>query len=203
MLIIIPKLGPLENNAYIVVINKEAILVDAPPEGNKIIAKLNEEKLKLRYILITHGHPDHIASANFLKQETNAEIIANENDMNMFLKPWNLPFIKAKPFKPDILLKDHDEIKLGNKKFISLKVIHTPGHTQGSICFYNEKEKAAFTGDTLFYRAIGRTDLPEGNYKQIITNIKERLFNLPEETKVYPGHWSSTSIGFEKKNFSF
>ncbi len=199
----LPNLGPIDNNAYILTLGKNAILVDAPPQGEKILKILNENNIKLKYILITHGHTDHIASASLLKEKTNAEIIANENDIKMFKKPWNLLFLRAKPFTPDILIKDNEEIRLGNKNFVSLKVIHTPGHTQGSICFYQEKEKSVFTGDTLFYRAIGRTDFPGGNFKQMISNIKEKLFALPENTKVFPGHGRPTTISFEKENFDY
>ena len=99
--------------------------------------------------------------------------------------------------------KDNEEIKLGNKNIISLKVIHTPGHSQGSICFYQEKEKILFSGDTLFASAIGRTDLPGGDQNQLIKSIKEKLFTLPLETKVFPGHGPSTTIKTEKENFYF
>ncbi len=200
-MIVIPKLGPLDNNAYLLTINKQAILIDAPPEGEKILEILKKEKLDLKYILITHGHPDHIASVPLLKEYTSAEVLAHEADMPLFLKPWNLVVLKAKPFTPDILLKDQQEIKLGNKNFISLKVIHTPGHSQGSSCFYQEKEKAIFSGDTLFYQALGRTDFPGGNYQQLLKSLKEKLFPLPQETKVFPGHGHPTNIGREKKNF--
>lgn len=198
----INNLGMLKNNAYIISNNKQAILIDAPPNPEIILNILNQNKLKLKYILITHGHVDHITSAKFLKEQTNAKIIANENDMKMFLKPWNLFFIKAEPFKPDILLNDKEEIKLGNKIFLSLKVMHTPGHTQGSICFYSEKENSVFSGDTLFYKAIGRSDLPGGDFNQLISSIKEKLFTLPDETKVFPGHGQSTTIRQEKKYFN-
>src|SRR3989338_4210258 len=192
MIIQIPNLGPIENNAYIISIGNKAILIDAPPEPDKILQRLEENNLKLKYILITHGNTDHIVSTVFLKSQTNAEILANENDIKMFQKPWNLLHLRAKPFTPDILLKDNEEIKLGNKNIISLKVIHTPGHSQGSICFYQEKEKILFSGDTLFASAIGRTDLPGGDQNQLIKSIKEKLFTLPLETKVFPGHGPST-----------
>ncbi len=193
------SLGPIDNNAYILTSGKKALLIDAPPEGEKILQVLKLNKLELKYILITHGHTDHIASADFLKKETSAEIIVNEGEMKMFQKPWNLLVLRAKSFKPDILVSDGENIKIGTKKFVSLKVIHTPGHTQGSICFYEKKEKAVFTGDTLFYRTIGRTDFPGGNYKQLINSIKEKLFTLPENTKVYPGHGRPTIIKEEKE----
>ncbi len=195
------NLGPLSNNAYVLTAGKNAMIVDAPAEGYRILDFLKKEKLRLKYILVTHGHTDHIVSVNLLKEETNAEIVAHQGDKEMFAKPWNLQFVRADPFKPDILVKDADEIKLGNKRFVALKVVHTPGHTQGSICFYDAKEKAVFTGDTLFAQAIGRTDLPGGDYKQLMKNIREKLLSLPEETKVFPGHGPASIIGQEKAYF--
>ncbi len=200
-MIVIPKLGILDNNAYIIDKYNEAVVVDAPAEGEKILEALKKNNLKLKYILITHGHPDHIASVSLLKDKTGAQIVAHEKDMKLFLKPWNFILVKAKPFKPDILIEANEEIRLGKNKFISLKVLHTPGHTQGGICFYEEKEKSVFTGDTLFYGAIGRTDLPGGDFEQLVNSIKNKLLNLPEDTKVFPGHGLPTSIKRERFNF--
>ena len=201
-MITIPQLGPIKNNAYILTSNKQAVLIDAPPEPEKILAEINKHKLKIKYILITHGHPDHIASAVLLKEKTGAELVAHQADLKMFQNPWNLVIVKAKPFTPDLFIQDNEEIKLGNKKFMSLKVIHTPGHSQGSSCFYDEKEKSVFTGDTLFYHARGRTDLPGGNDKQLLQSIKEKLFTLPDKTKIFPGHGHPSNIGREKDYFN-
>lgn len=194
-------LGPIDNNAYIISNQKNALLVDAPAEGNKILDIIKANSLNLKFIFITHGHTDHIVSAEFLKEKTGAETIANEKDMDMFLKPWQ--FMKADPFRPDILVNDKEEIRLIGSKIIFLKVIHTPGHSQGSICLYHKKEKCVFTGDTLFNGTIGRTDFAGGNYRQLIKNIKEKLFALPEETKVFPGHGRHSTIKYEMENFRF
>ncbi len=190
------NLGPIANNAYLIVTGKNAILIDAPQNIEQILKYAQENKIKIKTALITHGHPDHIATAKQL-QEQGTQIAIHENDIILLKKPWNLLIIKPKPVKADIILQDKQEIKLENKKLI-IQTIHTPGHTQGSACFYIEKEKIVFTGDTLFDRTIGRTDLPGGNYHQLIQNIKEKLITLPKETRTLPGHGEETTIEKEK-----
>lgn len=188
------SLGPIDNNSFILTKGKESLLIDASPEPKRILKVIEAQNLKLKYILITHGHPDHTDSATILKQKTKAQIIAHEKDMELFQNPYRILSIDPKPFKPDILVKDNEKLDFG-------RIIHTPGHTQGSVCLYNKEDNQLFSGDTLFFQGIGRTDLPGGDFNQLIKSIKERLFTLPELTDVFPGHGENTTIMFEKEHF--
>ena len=177
-------LGGLENNLYLLIEEetKEAILIDAGEEPEEILDFLEKRKIKLKYLLLTHGHYDHTVGYKKIQEQTKAKILIHKEDVNISF---------GTKVTPDAYLIDGDEINVGS---ITLKVLHTPGHTQGCCCFYFEKEKMLFSGDTLFYQGIGRTDLPEGNYDQELTSIKEKLLILPPETIVYPGHGPETNI---------
>jgi glyoxylase-like metal-dependent hydrolase (beta-lactamase superfamily II) len=151
----------------------------------------------------THAHLDHIMATRYIKEKTNAKILLHKDDNDIYN---NLKFqarifgISTKdPLPVDIFLNDNDEIKIGEK--VITKVIHTPGHSPGSVCFYFDKYDTPliFSGDTLFYGSIGRTDLWGGSYTTILNSIKERLFTLKEDTIVFPGHGPKTNIWNEKK----
>ena len=196
-LLIYKHLGRINNNLYVIIENNEAILIDAPIGTIKLIEEL--KGIKINSVLLTHGHPDHITEAKKL-QEKGIKIIANEKDSTMMLLPWKFILLKANPLHSDLEINDNENIKLGK---ITINAIHTPGHTNGGICYYIKEKNMIFTGDTLFKDTIGRTDLPGGNNKQLLNNIKEKLFTLPEKTIVYPGHGDKTTIGYEKKNNPF
>ena len=160
--------------------------------------------LKLEYLILTHCHIDHIFGNAFIKQKYNPVIIANENDV--FLLDLMLEAAKgygvtlsASP-QPDKLVVDNEEFLLGE---IKGKFILTPGHSPGGICLYFENEKICFTGDTLFKESIGRTDLWGGDLTTLVKSIEEKLFTLPEEVAIYPGHQSESTIAHEKKHNPF
>lgn len=181
--------GPLDVCCYLVGCSetREAAIVD--PGGNEdlIVSTLEALGLKPTLIVNTHAHPDHTAGNRALKQLLNIPIAMHEADAGSFLNQVSLflgSMFGAPPSpQPDMLLKDNETINVGN---LSLKVIHTPGHTPGSICLYYPGH--VFTGDTLFVGAVGRTDLPGGSWETLINSIKTKLFTLPEETIVWPGH---------------
>lgn len=177
----------------------EAILIDPGDEISRIYMRLTELKLKLKQILITHAHIDHVGGALKLKRLTGAPILLNENDLPL-LKMMDqqagwLGVQTPEVAPPDASLTDGLTVGLEN---YPAQVLHTPGHTQGSVSLHFAPLKMVIAGDTLFYGSIGRTDLPGGNSKQIIDSIHTKLLTLPEDTKVIPGHGRATTIGDER-----
>lgn len=179
----------------------EALIIDPAAEIEDIIAVAEKNNLKIEYIVNTHGHVDHISGNSDMKKITGAKIIIHEDDAGRLTDtpPALLAMFRAKPSPPaDIMVKDGDHIKVGG---ISLRVIHTPGHSKGSMALYTDG--AVFTGDTLFVEAVGRTDFPGSSWPTMYSSIKEKLFLLPDETQVLPGHnYGKTpfsTIGHEKK----
>ncbi|MCD6364103.1 MAG: MBL fold metallo-hydrolase [Synergistetes bacterium] len=194
-------LGDLESNTYLLIDDSEgkAIVIDPGGDPSPIIDFLQESGADLLYILNTHGHADHIAGNGALKEAfPQAKILIHENDACMLTSPainlsvW-LGKVVVSP-EADGYLSEGDEIEVGSLK---LEVIHTPGHTAGSVCLYLKGESILFSGDTLFYRSVGRTDFPGGSWGALISSIKEKLFKLPLSTRVCPGHGDETSIGEE------
>ncbi len=196
--------GMLAANCYIVGCKdtKEGVIVDPGGDALNILSKINALGLDIKYIILTHGHLDHIGAVNDIKKRTQAQICIHEEDRDMLINPA-LNFSKQSGREiivgpPDVELKDGDELWVGN---IALKIIHTPGHSLGGICIYTNN--SVFTGDTLFASSIGRTDFYGGSMEEILYSIKTKLFTLPEETRVYPGHGPSSTIGIEKKTNPF
>lgn len=198
--------GALQANTYLAVDEKtnEGFIVD-PGGYNKVLTKeVRDNDVKIKYIILTHGHSDHICGVNEHKAEfPDAKIVAYKDEEAMLENPnlnqspgFGVPYST----KADILVSDGDELKVGD---VALKFIHTPGHTEGGMCIYVEEAKALFSGDTLFRQSIGRTDFPGGSYKEIMDSIRKKLFLLPDDTNVFPGHMGMTSIGFEKENNPF
>jgi len=189
--------GPFVTNAYVVVSNGIAAIIDPAPEsGDAITSFINEKNLKVDKILITHSHWDHIADGAALKKNYNTTVYAHKEDTGNLEKPGSdgLPLMfPFEPLIPDVLVDDGDTISIGESKFI---VIHTPGHSPGSICYYCEKEGVLFTGDTLFQGAIGNLELPTSNPPLMWPSL-EKIHNLPPQTKVYPGHGPSTTLAQE------
>ena len=196
--------GSLATNCYIIICEetRKAIIIDpgfSAEEANEILNEIVKNGFKVEKIINTHGHFDHIIGNDILKALTKAKILIHKNDASMLLDPSkNLSRMLGRDIispKADRLVEEGEIIKVGD---LELKVIHTPGHTEGSISLFCEKEKVVFTGDTLFAGSIGRTDLPGSSFEEIMHSLKEKLMNLPDETVVYPGHGGKTTIGREK-----
>jgi glyoxylase-like metal-dependent hydrolase (beta-lactamase superfamily II) len=177
----------------------EAMVIDPGDNIPQILARLAKHGLKLKQIVITHAHIDHIGGALKLKQQTGAPILLNQNDlplldmMDMQAGWLGVPTPEVAP--PDASAEDH--LVVGLEKHPAT-VLHTPGHTPGSICLHFAPQNLLIAGDTLFSGSIGRTDLPGGDYKKILRSIHDRLLPLPDDTRVIPGHGPTTTIGEEK-----
>lgn len=178
---------------------KETMVIDPAGDVDKIVEMLDILQAKLKYIFLTHCHSDHIGGVQELKTKCGGQIIAHRNTAeNLLDTEVNLTsYIKGQGFviEVDSRIDDDDLIHLGELEF---KVIHTPGHTSGGACLYCEEEKLLFSGDTLFRGTWGRTDVPTGNFEDIISSITKKLMVLPDEIIVYPGHGKSTMIREEK-----
>jgi hydroxyacylglutathione hydrolase len=192
--------GPLQANCYIVGCEqtRQAAVIDPGGDSDRILMELAKETLKVTAIVDTHGHFDHIGANKAMKAATGAPLMIHRQDAPMLAHlsasaaNWGLRGENSP--EPDRLLEDGDTITFGE---ITLKVLHTPGHTPGGISLYTPG--AVFVGDTLFAGSIGRTDLGGGDFETLITAIRTKLFTLPDETVVYAGHMQKTTIGQEKK----
>ena len=181
---------------------KKSILID-PGAGSKMIQNwLKNMDQEVLYILLTHGHYDHIGAVEDLRKELKVQVAIHKDDADMLIDPTkNLSSflgtgVKLSP--AEILLEDNQELQVGN---MTIKVIHTPGHSPGSICIVTQD--GLISGDTLFNGSVGRTDFPGGSMKKLISSIENRLMDLDDKTIVYPGHESRTSIGKERKSNPF
>jgi hydroxyacylglutathione hydrolase len=198
--------GPLQCNCTLLgdESTREAIVIDPGDEIERIHHRITGHGLKLKQILITHAHIDHIGGALKLKCLTGAPILLNENDLSLLgmmkmQAAWiGVPTPETAP--PDGALTDGERVGLESAP---AHVIHTPGHTQGSVCLHFVPLKMVIAGDTLFAGSIGRTDLPGGDSEQILESIHQRLLVLPDETKVVPGHGPVTTIGAERRSNPF
>ena len=198
--------GPLECNCTILgdEETREAIVIDPGDEIDRIARRLSALGLKLKQILITHAHIDHVGGALKLKRLTGAPILLNENDLPLLAMmdeqaAW-LGVDTPEVAPPDVSLADGLIVGL---EHYPAQVLHTPGHTQGSVCLHFVPLNMVFAGDTLFAGSIGRTDLPGGDSNQILDSIHTRLLALPDETKVLPGHGPLTTIGVERRRNPF
>ncbi|WP_338599115.1 MBL fold metallo-hydrolase [Sulfolobus tengchongensis] len=189
--------GPLATNTYLVISQNEAIIIDAGGDMNEVINEIRKNKLSLKYIIATHGHFDHIMGVNQLKNEfPSTKFLINEKDLGLLKRASSMAstFLNlsiSDIVSPDEYIREGDVIKIGEN---SLKVIETPGHTMGSICVLTNGY--IFTGDTLFYGTVGRTDL--GGSEKLLRESLERLKQLQDELIVYPGHGPFTILGYEK-----
>lgn len=195
---------PIDNNNYLIIDEetKDAALIDCSSIDDRIDDELEKQGANLKYILLTHGHFDHVAGIRSNRFKTNPQIVMNKEDLdwlnktNQYLPMFGMPEITIPPI--DIFVEDNDTIKLGT---ISIKVLHTPGHTQGGVCYLAENK--LFSGDTIFREAVGRCDLEGGNFDQIVESIENKIFTLPTDTIIYPGHGNTTTVGWEKEHNRF
>jgi glyoxylase-like metal-dependent hydrolase (beta-lactamase superfamily II) len=201
--------NPFEENTYLLVDeNKEAIIVDPgnsnSTEDQKLIDFIEGNHLKVVKIINTHCHIDHVLGVENLKNHFHIpfEIPREEKEVFHAVKTYAAPygFPQFKESTVDELVDHTDSLKLGTDEF---EILHVPGHSPGHVVFYHPQQRFIIGGDVLFYGSIGRTDLPGGNHEQLIRNIKQKLFSLPDEVKVYCGHGPETTLGFEKKNNPF
>lgn len=194
--------GPYASNCYIVgdETTKEGMIIDPGAAPEEILRVVEKEKLKIKLIVLTHRHPDHVGAAARVQTAVKAPL-ASHPECARYL-PHSPDYIYEKPFegapKPEHLLNDGDTIEIGSLHF---KVLHTPGHTPCGISIYGEGH--AFTGDTLFNYGIGRYDLIDGDYHALINGIKTKLLTLPLETVIHPGHGPDSTIATEKRANTF
>jgi glyoxylase-like metal-dependent hydrolase (beta-lactamase superfamily II) len=198
------RLSKMVNFCYLVgdEASKTSALIDPAFETDRILAEADRLDYQVTHIINTHGHSDHTAGNETIKAASGAQLLIHELDANRLGKVVHRTFSRILGGKgspvPDVFLKDNDLIQIGDG--IKLRVIHTPGHTPGSICLYSDGH--IFTGDTLFVGAVGRTDLPGGSSKQLLASIQEKIYNLPGSTIVWPGHdygpYPSSTIEQEK-----
>ena len=200
MIVKIFREPPIDNNNYLIIDEKtkEAALVDCSSVDTEIAKTIKDIGAELKYILLTHGHFDHVAGI----RPTNAKIVMHNADLNelkkanQYLPMFGIPDITIP--NVDIYINDGDIIKLGETE---IKVIHTPGHTPGGVCYYADGK--LFSGDTIFRESVGRCDLEGGDFDQIVESIENKIFTLPDDTEIYPGHGKTTDVKWEREHNQF
>lgn len=197
-------LGFLENNNYLLIdeVAKEAILIDCTQESPEIENAINESGAKLKYILLTHGHFDHVMGVDSLRNKYGCKVLMHEADKPVIADTFKIAAqfntVNMPSPKVDEYINENSVIKFGQNE---IKVIHTPGHTAGGVCFLIDNK--LFSGDTIFFESVGRTDLLTGSFNQIKSSIEEKIFTLDENIEIYPGHGRSSTVGYEKVNNQF
>jgi len=197
--------NPFQENTYILSDEtKKCVIIDpgcyTPEEKKEISEFISSHGLEPVKLLLTHAHIDHILGNNYICGKYNLEIEMNEIEKDLlrsadiYGQMWGIN-VEPSP-APSVFLKEGDQVNFGNS---TLEILFTPGHSPGSICFYNTNEKFAIAGDVLFYGSIGRTDLPGGDYETLIESIHQKVFPLGDDFKIYPGHGPSTTIAHEKQ----
>lgn len=194
--------GSVGTNCYIVhkKDSEHCFVVDPGDSGDKIANYIRNQKMILDHILLTHGHFDHIQGVRDLKNAIRCEICALDIEKELLSDArMNVSAMTGRPeeLEANIWLRDGQQFESAG---IAMKVIHTPGHTKGSCCYFLEEQKVLFSGDTLFMESVGRADLPTGNEKDLMQSVREKVLTLPGETKVFSGHGPATSIEYEQAN---
>lgn len=193
--------GMVQTNCYVVsnLETKDCIIIDPGASGQKIAERIKDAGYTPTAVLLTHGHFDHAGAAKTLSDIFSIPVYAHESEKETLADPQkNVGFLIGanESYHADIYLKDEQVIELAD---FSIKVIHTPGHTEGGCCYYIADEDILFSGDTLFAQSVGRTDFPGGSMSAIVRSIREKLMRLPDDTTVYPGHNDITTIDTERK----
>ena len=198
--------GAIGTNTYLV-FNEDTMqgfLVDPGSYNSKIAEKIKEMGIDITYIILTHGHADHIMGVEgFQSDFPDAKVVANVNEKEMLGdENFNMSrqFGQPTSIDADLYVDDEEEMDIGG---LHLKFLFTPGHSPGGMCVYIPEENTLFSGDTLFQASIGRTDFPGCSFKALESSIHEKLWPLPDETQVFPGHMGPTNIGFEKEHNPF
>ena len=192
--------GPLQTNCYLIgcAETRFAAVIDPGGDAADILSAVERHKLTLKYILLTHAHFDHMGGVAELFEATRAPVALHPGDLPLLRARGGAAlfgiFIRPCP-EPDVTLADGQMIEIGTLK---LSVLYTPGHTPGHVSFHEPTAKAAFDGDVLFMQGIGRTDFPGSSYQQLMDSIHNKLFTLPDDTTIYPGHGPATTVGDEK-----
>lgn len=204
------EFNPIAVNTYVLHDKTgECVIVDPacfyPDEERALFNYIVDKKLVVKHVLNTHLHFDHVFGANFIKKQFDVDMQAHKDDqflIDSFDEQMLMFGFSSNGYKPTVgkYIDENDVIEFGNQK---LSIMHVPGHSPGSIVFYNKEENCVISGDVLFSGSIGRTDLLQGNHNQLIEGIKTKLMVLPEKTIVYPGHGPATSIGREAKSNPF
>ena len=201
--------GMFQTNCYLLADHehRKAVVIDPGAEGKRICSRLEELGLELSAILVTHAHFDHTMAAWTLKKRCGGEIYLNSEDRKSLLETiFGLAarfFPETHPVSPDEVdrtLSQGDRLEFGP---IRIEVLSTPGHTPGHVSFYLRDQGVIFSGDLIFAGSIGRTDMAGGSFQQLLDSVRSKLFPLPDETVIYPGHGPSTTVGEEKKHNPF
>ncbi len=194
-------LGPVLTNSYLVINRQtgQVIVIDPAADADRFIRYFGNESLTPIAILLTHGHFDHIMAVNELRDRYKIKVYADQAEEDVLGDVrLNMSSMIGRRYTTyaDEYLADGDVLDLAGCRIMTF---HTPGHTHGGCCYYFPDQKMVFSGDTLFHTSIGRTDFPTGSMSQLVRSVREKLFPLPDDTTVYPGHDDVTSIGYEKK----
>lgn len=197
--------GPLQTNCYLVGCDetRQGAVIDPGGDAAEILAAVARHKLDIQYVLLTHAHFDHIGAVAEVVQATGAPLALHPDDLPILRARGDATmfgiFIQPSP-DPGLSLSDGQVIEVGA---LRLHVLHTPGHTPGHVTFHEAKARAAFDGDVLFQMGIGRTDFPGSSFQQLMDSIRNKLFTLPDDTIIYPGHGPATTVGAEKQSNPF
>lgn len=199
----VPVSDFIQTNAYFYIDEqtKHGFLIDPGAEAEKLLNVIIENGWIIEKILITHGHFDHIGGVDEISQKLNIPYLAHKNSQNYLTDGnYNLSafFVNEIKLNNALYVDEGQNIVLEANPAVKLRVIYTPGHTQDAVIYYDMNNKLAFVGDTIFKNTVGRTDIPGGNEQQLFQSIREKIFTLPDDTVLYPGHSEPTTVGAEK-----